>query len=124
MDGEVSRSVFAAPTGCRPFPFVLPCGLIGYVGRLGLPVFVTCGDRETALGCAGLCGEAQPRIITARLMVSLPVHVSCFDLNIVYTNMSGVIPSPPFSRLVLELLGEYFSGYCDRRPPPRLPSIP
>ena len=23
-------------------------------------------------------------------MVSLPVHESCFDLNIVYTNMSGV----------------------------------
>ena len=37
-----------------------------------------------------LCGEAEPRIIITRLMVSLPVHVSCFDLNIVYTNMSGV----------------------------------
>ena len=31
--------------------------------------------------------------------------------------MSGVTPSPPFSRLVLELLGGYFSGCCDRRPP-------
>ena len=37
-------------------------------------------------------------------MVSLPVHVSCCDLYIVYTNMSGVTPSPPFSRLILELL--------------------
>ena len=37
-----------------------------------------------------LCGEAQPRILSARLMVSLPIHVSCFDLFIVYTNMSGV----------------------------------
>ena len=26
-------------------------------------------------------------------MVSLPVHVSCFDLNIVYTNMSGMTGS-------------------------------
>ena len=41
-----------------------------------------------------LCGEAQPRIITPRLMVSLPVHVSCLDLFIVYTNMSGVIQGP------------------------------
>ena len=40
-----------------------------------------------------LCGEAQPRILTTRLMVSLPVHVSCYDLNIVYTDMSGVTNS-------------------------------
>ena len=59
------------------------------------------GDRPRVFR---LCGEAQPRIITARLMLSLPVLVSCFDLYIVYTNMSGVTPSPPFSRLVLELL--------------------
>ena len=37
-----------------------------------------------------LCGEACPRILPPRLIVSLPVHVSFFDLNIVYTNMSGV----------------------------------
>ena len=38
-------------------------------------------------------------------MVSLPAHVIfSFDLNVVYTNMSGVTPSPPFSRLVFELL--------------------
>ena len=47
------------------------------------------GDRPRV---CRLCGEAQPRIVPARLMVSLPVHVSCFDLNIVYTNMSGVTP--------------------------------
>ena len=64
-----------------------------------------------------LCGEDQPRILTAHQMLSLPVHVSCFDLFIVNTNMLGVTPSPPLSRLVLELLGGYFSGCCDRRPP-------
>ena len=37
-----------------------------------------------------LFGKAQPRILTARLLISLPVHVSCFDLYIVYTNMLGV----------------------------------
>ena len=40
-----------------------------------------------------LCGKAQPSIASARLMVILSVHVSCFDLNIVYTNMSGVTKS-------------------------------
>ena len=53
MDGEVSWSAFATPSGRRPVPFVLLCGLTGHTGRLGLPVFVTCGDREAALGCAG-----------------------------------------------------------------------
>ena len=47
------------------------------------------GPRDRPRVCR-LCGEAQPRILTARLMVSLPVHVSCFDLNIVYTYMSVV----------------------------------
>ena len=106
MDAEVSWSAFAAPSGHWPFPFVLLCGLTGQAGRLGfkLPVFRHVwgpGDRPRV---CRLCGGAQPRIITTRLMVSLPVHVSCFDLYIVYTNMSGVTPSPPFSRLVLELL--------------------
>ena len=45
-----------------------------------------------------LCGEAQPHIITARLMVSLPVYVSCFNLYIVYTNMSGVTIVDCFKR--------------------------
>ena len=45
------------------------------------------GDRPRV---CRLCGEAQPRISSTRLMVSLSVHVSRFDLNIVYTNMSGV----------------------------------
>ena len=45
------------------------------------------GDRSRVYR---LCGEVQPRILSVRLMVSLPVRVSCFDLNIVYTNMSGV----------------------------------
>ena len=80
------------------------------------------GDRPRV---CRLCGEAQPRIITARLMVSLPVHVSCLDLYIVYTNMSGVTPSPPFSRLVLELLeGMLLFGYVTDVLLPRLPSIP
>ena len=72
------------------------------------------GDRPRV---CRLCGKAQPCILTARLMVSLPVHVSCFDLNIVYTNMSGVTPSPPFSRLVLELLEVILLFGCGRRPP-------
>ena len=55
------------------------------------------GDRPRV---CRLCGEAQPRIITARLMVSLPVHVSCFDLFIVYTNMSGVTHSYRDSELL------------------------
>ena len=42
-----------------------------------------------------LCGETPPRILSARLMVSLSVHVSSFDLYIVYTNMSGVTLLPP-----------------------------
>ena len=41
------------------------------------------------------CGEAPPRILPTRLMVSLPVQVSCFDLNIEYTNMSGVTMDLP-----------------------------
>ena len=36
------------------------------------------------------CGKAYPRILPAYLMVSLPIYVSYFDLNIVYTNMLGV----------------------------------
>ena len=64
------------------------------------------GDRPRV---CRLCGGAQPRIITARLMVSHPVHVSCFDPYIVYTNMSGVTrkaiagraPSVGAERLVL-----------------------
>ena len=90
MDGEVSRSAFAAPSGRRPFPFVLLCGLTGHAGRLGFAgVRHVWGPGDRPRVCR-LCGEAQPRIITARLMVSLPVHVSCFDLNIIYANMSGV----------------------------------
>ena len=79
------------------------------------------GDRPRV---CRLCGEAPPHIISARLMVSLPVHVSCFDLNIVYTNMSGVTPSPPFSRLVLELLGDTSLLVVTDVLLPHLPSIP
>ena len=57
-------------------------------------------------------------------MVSLSVHVSSFDLNMVYTNMSGLIPSPPFSRLILELLGDTSLVVVTDVLLPRLPSIP
>ena len=73
----------------------------GWTRLADVPVTLGPGDRPRV---CRLCGEVIPRMVSARLMVSLPVHVSCFDLNIVYTNMSGVTPSPPFSRLVLELL--------------------
>ena len=74
-------------------------------------MLIPCGDREDILGCAGCVARLGLVLLSARLMVSLPVHVSCFYLNIVYTNMSGVTPSPPFSRLVLELFFRgYFSG--------------
>ena len=47
------------------------------------------GDRSQE---SQLSGEVQPCILTARLlvMVSLPVHMRCFNHYIVYTNMSGV----------------------------------
>ena len=85
----------------------------GWTLLADVPITWGPGDR---LRVCRLCGEAPPCNLSMRLMVSLPVHVSCFDLNIVYTNMSGVSPSPPFSRLVLELYGEYFSSCCDRCP--------
>ena len=72
------------------------------------------GDRPRV---CRLYGKAPPCILSARLMVSLPVHVSCFDLYIVNTNMSGVTPSPPFSRLVLELLEGILLFGCDTCPP-------
>ena len=50
---------------------------------------VTWGSGDNPRVC-WLCGKAPPCILPARLMVSLPVHMSCFDLNIVYTNMSDV----------------------------------
>ena len=79
------------------------------------------GDRSRV---CRLCGEVQPRILSAHLMVSLPVQVSCFDLNIVYTNISGVTPSPPFARLVLELLGDTSLFFVTDVLLPHLPSIP
>ena len=58
-------------------------------------------------------------------MVSLPASVIlAFDFNIVYTNMSGVTPSPPFSRLVLELLEGILLLFVTDVLLPRLPSAP
>ena len=62
-----------------------------------------------------LCGEAQPRILTARLMVSLPVHVSCFDLFIVYTNMSGVTQPLSWATLKQRLIARFASAFSTQQ---------
>ena len=60
-----------------------------HVGRLSLPMFVTCGDLR--LGFSGvLVRRGYASHLICAPMVSLSPHVSCFNLNIVYTNMSGV----------------------------------
>ena len=60
-----------------------------------------------------LCDEALPRILPTHLMVSLPVHVSCFDLNIVYTNMFDVIGEALLEVMVMvrRLLCTILEGY-------------
>ena len=63
-------------------------GARGWTRLAGVPITWGPGDRPRV---CRLCGEACPRILPLCLIVSLPVHVSCFDLNIVYTNMSGMI---------------------------------
>ena len=89
--GEVGRSAPATPLGRSPFGHALTAVMWSMRGDSACRCSLRVGTRSAAPWiCAG--GSARLSLATYPRAYGkpCPFHVSCFDLNIVYTKMSGM----------------------------------